>query len=67
MMNWKDNIHRWRSLSPAQQQQLSLARSPVQVWQSIAFEGEAVSLSWLQAEHLRLLTPEVTSTSAKAG
>ena len=52
-MNWKDNIRQWRSLSPAQQQQLSLARSPVQVWQSMAFEREPVSLLWLQAQHVR--------------
>ena len=66
-MNWKDNIGRWRSLSPAQQQQLSLARSPTQVWQSMAFEREPVSLVWLQAQHVRLLTPPEASRPPKAG
>lgn len=66
-MNWKDNIHRWRSLSAAQQQQLSLARSPVQVWQSMAFEREPVSLTWLQAQHECLLTRHESSTLPKAG
>lgn len=66
-MNWKDNIRRWRSLSPVQQQQLSLARSPVQVWQSMAFEREPVSLAWLQAQHIRLLTPPELSTPPKVG
>ena len=66
-MNWKDNIRRWRSLSPAHQQQLSLARSPVQVWQSMAFEREPVSLLWLQTQHERLLTPLEASIPPKAG
>lgn len=66
-MNWKDNIRHWRSLSPAQQQQFSLARSPIQVWQSMAFEREPVSLIWLQAEHERLLALRVPATSPKAG
>ena len=66
-MNWKDNIRHWRSLSAAQQQQFSLARSPMQVWQSMAFEREPVSLSWLQAQHERLLTPPEASTPPKAG
>ena len=65
-MNWKDNIRHWRSLSPAQQQQFSLARSPVQVWQSMAFEREPVSLLWLQAQHVRLLAPHVPSTSPRS-
>lgn len=66
-MNWKDNIRRWRNLSPAQQQQLSQARCPAQVWQSMAFEREPVRLSWLQAQHERLLTPPEASTPPKAG
>jgi len=61
-VNWKDNIRHWRNLPPAQQQQFSLARSPVQVWQSMAFEREPVSLSGLQAQHERLLAPHVPST-----
>ena len=66
-MNWKDNIRHWRGLPAAQQQQLSLARSPMQVWQSMALEREPVSLLWLQAQHVRLLMPQVPSTSPKAG
>ena len=66
-MNWKDNIRHWRSLPAAQQLEISLARSPVQVWQSMAFEGEPVSLRWLQAEHERLLVLHVPSTLPKAG
>ena len=62
-MNWKDNVHRWRGLPAAEQRRLSLARSPTQVWQSMAFEREPVSLNWLQAQHERLLTPHVPSTS----
>ncbi len=65
-MNWKDNIRHWRSLPAAQQLEISLARSPVQVWQSMAFEGEPVSLRWLQAQHVRLLAPQVCSTSPRS-
>ena len=65
-MNWKDNIRHWRSLPAAQQQRISLARSPMQVWQSMAFERELVSLSWLQAQHARLLMPHVPSTSPRS-
>ena len=66
-VNWKDNIRHWRGLPAAQQQQFSLARSPMQVWQSMAFEGEPVSLRWLQAQHERLLTtPHVPATSPRS-
>ncbi len=64
-MNWIDNVKQWRSLSPARQQQLSLARSPVQVWQSMAFEGEPVRLSWLRAQHERLMKRHGPATSIK--
>lgn len=66
-MNWKDNIHLWRSLPVAERQRLSLARSPMQVWQSMAFEREPVKLTWLQAQHARLLTLLEASTPPKAG
>ena len=66
-MNWKDNIHRWRGLPAAEQQRLRLARSPTQVWQSMAFEREPVSLIRLQAQHERLLAPRELSTPPKAG
>ena len=66
-MNWQDNIQRWRSLSAAQQQRLSLARSPTQVWQSMAFEREPVSLSRLQVQHECLMTAREASTPPKDG
>ena len=65
-MNWKENIHRWRSLTAAEQQRRSLARSPIQVWQSMAFEREPVNLSRLQALHAHLLTPPEASRPNEA-
>ena len=67
IMNWRENVQRWRSLSQAEQQRISLARSATQVWQSMAFEREMVSLSWLQAQHERLLAPPGVLTPRKVG
>ena len=65
-MTWQENIQQWRSLPPAEQLRLSLSRSPMQVWQSMAFERDPVSLRWLQAQHERLLMPQELSTPPKA-
>jgi hypothetical protein len=66
-MTWKNNIHRWRQLSPQEQRRLRLRSSPTQVWQSMLFEREQVSLSWLQARHKRLLQQQDSSIPPSDG
>lgn len=66
-MNWQDNIRLWRQLPPQEQLRRRLARSPEQVWQSMAFEGQPVSLQRLQARHERLMAQLAVSTLRKDG
>lgn len=66
-MNWQDNIRLWRQLPPREQLRRRLARSPEQVWQSMAFEGEPVSRERLQARHERLMMQLAISTPHKDG
>lgn len=54
-MNWQDNIRLWRQLPQQEQLRRRLERSPEQVWQSMAFEGEPVSREQLKARHERLM------------
>ncbi|MGQ0619682.1 MAG: hypothetical protein ACT4QA_07145 [Panacagrimonas sp.] len=61
-MTWKQAIQAWRQLAPEQRQQQMLARSPLQTWQSMAFEREPVSLDRLKAQHARLTQPSPDST-----
>ncbi len=60
-MNWQQAITNWRTLSPEEQHQRRWQRIPRNVAQSMAFEGEPVSLSMLEAEHARQPMPPATS------
>ena len=61
-MSWKQNIQTWRALPPEERQRRMLVQSPLQVWQSMAFEREPVSLKRLQARH-RLLMQQSRDSS----
>lgn len=63
-MNWKQKIERWRALPPAQQARLRRSRIPLNVAESMAFEGEAVDLKLLTMELERLDTLPDTSRRA---
>jgi hypothetical protein len=39
-----------------------LSQSPLQIWQSMAFEREPVSLENLRAQHIRLMQQSPDST-----
>jgi hypothetical protein len=65
-MNWKQAIERWRALSPEEQARTRRGRIPTNVAESMAFEGEPVLLTVLEAELARLDTPPDTSKRASA-
>jgi hypothetical protein len=65
-MNWKLAIERWRSLPPEEQARIRRSRIPLNVAESMAFEGEPVELTALQAEFARLDTPPDTSKRVSA-
>ncbi|MGQ0525493.1 MAG: hypothetical protein ACT4P8_17740 [Betaproteobacteria bacterium] len=66
LMDWKQAIERWRSLPPEQRARLRRNRIPLNVAESMAFEGEPVELTVLRAELARLETPLATSKRALA-
>jgi len=65
-MDWKLAIERWRSLRPEEQSRIRRSRIPLNVAESMAFEGEPVELTALQAEFARLDTPPDTSKRVSA-
>lgn len=65
-MNWKQVIERWRALPPEEQARIRRNRIPMNVAESMAFEGEPVELVALEAELARLDTPPDTSKRASA-
>ena len=52
-MNWTKKIERWRALPPEEQARVRRSRIPLNVAESMAFEGEPVELAALEAEHAR--------------
>lgn len=48
--DWQDAVRRWRRLTPEEQRRISLSRIPRKVARSMAFEGEPVDETWLEAE-----------------
>ena len=52
-MDWKQVIERWQALPPEEQARLSRQRIPLNVAESMAFEGEPVDLQMLEKEHAR--------------
>ncbi len=63
-MDWKQAIERWRSLPPEEQARIRRSRIPLNVAESMAFEGEPVDLAEMEAELARLDTPLDTSKRA---
>jgi len=61
LMDWKQTIKRWRTLPPQEQARLRRNRIPLNVAESMAFEGEPVALATLRAELARLETRPATS------
>ena len=65
-MNWKDNITRWRSLTPEEKLRRNWEAIPMDVAQSMAFEREPVAMSRIhetlaQIEPPALLKPRKVS------
>ena len=65
-MDWKQTIEYWRNLPPEKQRRIRRSRIPTNVAESMAFEGEPVELTALQAELARLDTPPDTSKRVSA-
>jgi len=64
LMDWKQAIERWRSLPPEERARIRRRRIPLNVAESMAFEGEPVDLAAMEAELVRLETPPATSKRA---
>ena len=60
-MNWKLAIECWRKLPLEEQARIRRSRIPLNVAESMAFEGEPVELAALKAELARLETRPATS------
>ncbi|OGA60360.1 MAG: hypothetical protein A3G81_04475 [Betaproteobacteria bacterium RIFCSPLOWO2_12_FULL_65_14] len=65
-MDWKQAIERWRALPQKDQARIRRDRIPLNVAESMAFEGEPVELAALRAELARLDTLPATSKHALA-
>lgn len=65
-MDWKQAIERWRTLPREERARIRRSRIPLNVAESMAFEGEPVELAALQAELARLATLPATSKHALA-
>ena len=65
-MDWKQAIKRWRSLLPEERARIRRGRIPLNVAESMAFEGEPVALAAMEAELARLEAPLATSKQALA-
>jgi len=50
-MEWTETVQQWRRLSVDAQEQIRWDRIPRQVALSMAFEDEAVDLTWLKKLH----------------
>lgn len=55
-MNWKENIARWRSLTPEEKLRRNWEAIPLDVVQSMAFEREPVAMTRI-AETLARIEP----------
>lgn len=65
-MDWKQAIERWRALPQEERVRVRRSRIPLNVAESMAFEGEPVDLAALQAELVRLDALPATSKRALA-
>jgi hypothetical protein len=53
-MDWKEAMRQWRALPEEEQQRRRRASIPRKVARSMAFDGEPVDQTTLEAEHARL-------------
>jgi hypothetical protein len=56
-MNWKENIARWRSLTPEEKLRRNWEAIPLDVAQSMAFEREPVAVERIRATLARIEPP----------
>jgi len=56
-MNWKEHIAHWRRLPPEEKLRRNWEAIPLDVAQSMAFEGEPVPLSRIHETHARIVPP----------
>ncbi len=63
-MDWKQAIKRWRALPLEEQARIRRGRIPLNVAESMAFEGELVDLRMLETEHVRRMAQRDTSKRA---
>lgn len=54
-MDWREAIAAWRRLPPEEKQRIRLARIPLNVAESMAFEGEPVDIEELKRQHLEFM------------
>lgn len=66
LMDWKQAIKSWRGLLPEERARIRRGRIPLNVAESMAFEGEPVTLEAMEAELARLEAPPATSKHALA-
>ena len=66
VMDWKEVIERWQALPPEEQLRLQRQRIPLNVAESMAFEGEPVSLAMLKALHALKPVPLAIAKRLKA-
>jgi len=57
LMDWRQAIERWSSLPPEERARIRRDRIPLNVAESMAFEGEPVALKMMEAELARFDTP----------
>ncbi len=58
LMNWKENITRWRALPPEEKLRRRWEAIPADVAESMAFEGEPVPVETIREAHLQSGTPD---------
>jgi hypothetical protein len=62
-MKWKENIIRWRSLPPEEKLRRRWEAIPLNVAQSMAFEGEPVPIERIRATLARIEPPDLLKQS----
>lgn len=62
-MNWKENITRWRSLTPEEKLRRKWEAIPQKVARSMAFEGEPVPIERIRATLARIEPPAAVRRS----
>ncbi len=65
-MDWKQVFERWRALPREERARIRRSRIPLNVAESMAFEGEPVEMAALEAELARLDRRPATSKLASA-